>query len=405
MSTPSGYEVDRSGDYNPESDWLNLEVSRRDRYSALRHLWPKGEDPKAREGAQPVLLVHAAVTGYRMFLEPYGGFLRYLLEQRNGKRPRFDLWTVDWRSSVLLAGKNGSGVQDLDNYRMENVVGDVSAALAEVHRRTERARPVHVVAHCMGAAAAAQAIATGAIGGPALGNVVLTTIALFYKQGLEGRLKVLEQMLQELAESPESKAAKLFAITPHAGSVKQEWPKEFERLFQEWKRTTYPHGCGQEFCDRLWFMFGGDYRAEDMMELHDGEGDHGLQEHFGAMPLGLYQHIEQNCTRGWAAPFISPGSPDKWDPGDSDKDFENEDYVGDEAAERFRAVDLTLIAPNEGQVWHRESIDRMFEWAQRHELPRVRKRVFDRFGHIDLWWGSKAHEIVYPYILAQLPDL
>jgi hypothetical protein len=434
MSTLSGSDPfeDWKDEDHPEVDWLVRKTVAKppsDSFSRVRRFRLKDEPWERRQGGQPVLLVHAAVTGYRMFLEPDRGFLGYLLEQKDAHGRPFDVWALDWRSSNLLARDDGAGVVDLDHYRMEQAVEDLQYGVKEVYGATTK--PVHVVAHCMGAAATAQAIAMNAFNPGALGNVVLTTIALFYQQGLDGWLKVLEQILQDLPATRQDLPAtrqtqpvpvnlpplpppspKLYALSPHAdGYPGLAWPPSFERLFQEWKRSMYPHGCGDAFCDRLWFMFGADYRAEDMMQLHDGEGAHGLAAHFGAMPLGLYQHIEQNCNRGWAAPYLGDKEIGKLLERDlaSAKEEEAfreqaETYVSAGAARHFAGVDLTLIAPEEGQVWHRESIDRMYEWLQRHHprSTRHRKRVFERFGHIDLWWSSKAREIVYPYILQQL---
>jgi hypothetical protein len=63
---------------------------------------------------------------------------------------------------------------------------------------------------------------------------------------------------------------------------------------------------------------------------------------------------------------------------------------------------VTLITGNENQVWHRDSIDRMYEWLRRElplsHRPHVRKHVLPLYGHQDLLWGSKAAMDVYPSI-------
>src|SRR4030095_7251309 len=103
----------------------------------------------------------------------------------------------------------------------------------------------------------------------------------------------------------------------------------------------------------------------------DAEGPEGLGGHFGAMPIGLYRHIVENCRRGWAARGeVSPRTTphELLDP------------------EGFRGKDITLITGTENQVWHRDSIDRMFEWLRRgRSTAVVRKRVLERYGHVDLW--------------------
>ena len=54
---------------------------------------------------------------------------------------------------------------------------------------------------------------------------------------------------------------------------------------------------------------------------------------------------------------------------------------------------LTLITGTENQVWHRDSIDCMHEWLHRElgsGARKIRKRVFEDYGHVDLWWSRRA---------------
>jgi hypothetical protein len=355
----------------------------------------------ARAGARPVVLVHAATLGRRMFLEPDGGFVGHLLRQREGRRFAFDVYTLDWRSSNLLFGPAGECLEgphrppDVTScYRLDRAAEeDLPEGLAAVARERPDA-PLSLVAHCMGAAAVAQALASRRIGcrddrqQPPLDKIVLSTIGLFYRLGVDGWLKVADNIVAEL----ESEGVPF--LSPHLADApppRCRWPDRFERMFEAWRASLFSHGCQASFCDRLWFLYGGDYRADDMMDLHDDSGPGGLQGHFGAMPIGLYRHIVENCRRGWAA---------RWEVSPRTHPYELLEPEG------FRGRDITLITGSENQVWHRDSIDRMYEWLQRtlgrtgpgRPATGMRKRVFDRFGHIDLWWSSQAPAQVFPFV-------
>ncbi|HEY6555695.1 MAG TPA: hypothetical protein VI072_00420, partial [Polyangiaceae bacterium] len=56
------------------------------------------------------------------------------------------------------------------------------------------------------------------------------------------------------------------------------------------------------------------------------------------------------------------------------------------------------------QLWHRDSIDRMYDWLRRDPRVRVTKRVFERYGHQDLWWSPRSAEPggVYDYVASHL---
>jgi hypothetical protein len=360
------------------------------------------EERAARAGARPVVLIHAATLGRRMFLEPDGGFAAHLLRQRDGGRFRFDVYTLDWRSSNLLFGPAGECLEGPHRpadatscYRLDRTAEeDLPEGLAAVARARPDA-PLSLVAHCMGAAAVAQALACRRIGcrddgqQPALDRIVLSTIALFYRLGVDGWLKVADNIVAEL----ESEGVPF--LSPHredpALHPRCRWPDRFESMFETWRSSLFSHGCRASFCDRLWFLYGGDYRADDMMDLHDASGAGGLEGHFGAMPIGLYRHIVENCRRGWAA---------RWEVSPRSHPYELLSPDG------FRGQDVTLITGGENQVWHRDSIDRMYEWLQRtlgragpgRPVTRMRKRVFDRFGHVDLWWSSRAPGEVFPFV-------
>jgi len=117
-----------------------------------------------------------------------------------------------------------------------------------------------------------------------------------------------------------------------------------------------------------------------------------LSAQFGAIPLRLYVHAWRNLRRGWAAPFGA---------GDDDRTL-----VGAEARRRFgRLGALLLLTGERNPLWHRRSIDRMYEWLVRGPrtaaVPATR-RVLRGYGHQDLLWGRRAPEEVFPWIESAL---
>ena len=225
------------------------------------------EAPDARAGAEPVLLIHAATLSRDMFLVRDGGFVKALLNVKRDGRPQFNVLTLDWRSSKHLFGDYGEkakGRAKPDQYRLDDVVQDVRHGL-DVAAAQQGGAPVHVVAHCIGAAATSQAIATGAISPSRLSNVVLATIGLFYRMGLDGVLKTAENVMATF----ESQGVE--ALSPYAdfdGAASQDWPATFKDMYNMWLETIFQHGCGFDLCNRLWSMYGGDYRADDMEDIH-----------------------------------------------------------------------------------------------------------------------------------------
>ncbi len=240
---------------------------------------------------------------------------------------------------------------------------------------------VRIVGHCIGGALVAQAVAQGRCGSK---HIVLSTLGLFFKVGVEGWLKGNDSVLDTaLSTHPQAIISAGAATEPSLA-----WPPELEERFRIWRELGMHHGCGNPFCERVAFMYGMPFRVDDMPDLHDGVGDDGLAGQFGAMALATYAHCLRNLRRGWAAPF------------DAQLPKYNV-YVDGAARERFRDRNITLITGNENQVWHRNSIDVMYEWLNNGPRPpglTVRKKVLPRYGHQDLYWSTNARRDVYPLI-------
>jgi cholesterol oxidase len=365
----------------------------------------------------PVLLVHGASAASHTFLVPPG--VRAHRDEPRGlagflRRRGWDVWLLDWRGSGLLSPL----LIDLfqlppERFTLDEAEHDLDIALREVHRRArEQKTPlpldrIPVVGHCIGGALVAQAIANerGLPGtqeraerGPLqgvhdlLGNVVLTTLGLFFAAGLDDLVKGNERFLEKVwfEVSAGQAGPRDFFVSPWVADPRfarhHPWPKSFERAYQEWMRTPLPHDCDNEFCHRSCFLFGMPYRPDDMRELHDAPRPGGLWWQFGRMPLALYMHCVQNLRRGWAAP---------WHESD-----DNVEYL--DTAENFQRRAVTLVTGNENQVWHRDSMDRMYEWLW-NRLPLearrlLRKYVLPGYGHQDLYWSANAEREVYPRI-------
>jgi Alpha/beta hydrolase family len=372
-----------------ENLFTEVPIAENGTFSAVFRYFLKGEPREFRDNAQPVLLLHAATLGRKMFIEPNGGFVKYLLDLETDGAPRYDVFTLDWRSSNQLFGNWGEGGEGFtfDDYRVDRVAfDDVPAGVGAV-AKVRKGRPLRIVAHCIGGTATAQALAAGKIGGlgdPPIDHIVLSTLGLFYRQGIDGALKTSENIMRDL----ESSFPKEIGVSPHVAFDKSglRWNALLEPMYQTWAGTVFPHPCNLEFCKRIWFLYGGDYRSTDMEAMHTREI---LGRHFGALPVGLCRQLIENCQRGWAAPFSSRN---------------NREYL---RADPFAGRSITLITGSENQVWHRDSIDSMYEWlgrSLRGRAQRIEKRVFDDYGHVDLWWSTKAPKDVFSYVERRLRE-
>jgi pimeloyl-ACP methyl ester carboxylesterase len=357
---------------------------------------PYGAPAKGAPRKPVVLLVHGASAASRTFHEPAPGLVGYLdgrLGSKGSPTP-FEVYTLDWRSSMLTADglvTRAKPEEDKALFTLDAAVGDLRAAIDEVHARTHVApEDIRVVGHCIGGALLAQTIA---LGGFLPKHVVLTTLGLFFKVGVEGWIKgndfVLEDLFADVAKPDPSKpynplAGRVISANVATNDAQYAWPGPLEDRYRFWLDSGLHHGCGNPFCERVCFMYGMPFRVKDMLELHDREG--GLAEQFGSMPLGIYAHCLRNLRRGWAAPY----------------DGEDETtLVGKEARTEFDGRSITLITGNENQVWHRNSIDVMYEWltnAPKLRAARVSKHVLKSYGHQDLYWSRYAIRDVYPLI-------
>lgn len=361
-----------------------------------------------------LLLVHGASAGSRTFMVPHGGLLKYLVDRD------CDVWTLDWRSSNLFSVFNPLEVRraaaaelrrsgapngywrlfNLDNAAECDLVSSLDAIgeWTQRERRLDRRPTIAVMAHCVGGAVVAQALAAGLLTRPDarfhLGAVVLSTLALFYRVGLEGWLKGNEFLLEELTTAHQTFADPEHPVINPISSADNRWPDVLENAFQTWRRTPFaPNGWGgattSDFVERIAFMYGMPYHSKRLSTTLPASAQM-LQ--FGDMPLGVYMHCVRNLRVGYATRFNSV----------------DDHYVSTEHLLRdgIPVTPLTLITGAENQVWHRDSIDRTYEWLVNQTLPRgrrlLKKRVFAGYAHQDLLWSDDSARTIYPEVATGL---
>src|SRR5206468_1378261 len=90
-----------------------------------------------------------------------------------------------------------------------------------------------------------------------------------------------------------------------------------------------------------------------------------LDGFFGPIHLWFYTQAAQNALRGYAARFDAEASGTRWareylDPGG------------------YRDLRLLLLTGEDNTLWHRDGIDRMYDWVRR--VSRAAKRCGERPG-------------------------
>jgi pimeloyl-ACP methyl ester carboxylesterase len=349
----------------------------------------------AAPGDRPaVLLVHGASAGSDTFrIGEEQTLVDYLLGHD------LDVWTLDWRASMRRAKDvYCQAVYDgrlAATFTIDAAADhDVPAAIAAMRQASRSVRgKIAVLGHCMGGAIVAQGIARGAISSADVENVVLTGLGLFYRAAIDNVLKAEDQALEGLLADGQhllhpTKGWERSVCTRDPGEG--PWPPPLEDPYRVWLDTPLPHDCKVEICHRLSYMFGMPFIPDRIPAIHGRY----LPTQFGYIPLQFLLHCCQNLRRGHAAPFVptstSPLPPDTR-------------YL---QRRPFQDRRITLITGDLNSLWHRDSIDTMYEWLRRGRQPEqplsLQKHVVPDFGHQDLYWGVDAPRLVFPKILEGL---
>jgi len=346
---------------------------------------------------RPVLLVHGASAGADTFLvrvphdEPAERPATCCAEDLAAAGR--DVWLLDWRGSKDI----------VDSLEERPPLGgltydaaarwDLPLAVETLQRVRGDDGPVDVVAHCMGGAVVAQAIAVGQLTAAHVRRVVFSALALFYRATLDRSLLVQNELAERLFRGNGTEA-RPYGISPRVA----KFPSEFEDLFDNvWSKLPTAPRCTLEFCQRLSFLFGTPYETSRLVPgIHTAEG---LSALFGTLSTQLLLHGAQNMERGYAGPYQRLGLEGE-KPAPRFGATTN-DYLA--APERFRNIQVTLLTGARNRVWHRDGMDLMYEWLQRGAPGGdYRRVVLQSGGHQDLFWGAPYRTEVRELLLERL---
>lgn len=326
-----------------------------------------------KRGGPRVLLLHGANTSGDAFTLQ-DGLAHYLRDQG------LDVWVLDWRGSVHVMSHLrerplfDSMAAERAVYSMERVgEEDIASALDVIEYLTGDDAPCAILGFCVSAGALALGVAKGLFKPPKVSRIVLMTLGLFYQVPWDSRIKNQEYLLDRIgAYYPD-----LRAIDP---LLPEEWPKELDDTFKRWPQSWFAPGNNKLF-NRLTFMYGEPFSPPAVPDSLD------LSKLFGPLHLGLYCQSVQ---------WVRDGYP---------RELRSLAKSGDtmDAQRHFGGMHVTLIGGSENRLWHRDSIDLMYEWLRRLPEnaggPRCTKRVLSGYAHLDLFWGKNAPRDVYGYIL------
>ncbi len=343
-------------------------------------------------GGPPVLLLHGGSTCSDIFLVPNGGLVQFLLNRG------WEVWTLDWRGSCRVVDPLlATELTELEHIQHERALftldrvaeQDVPLALAEMRKHVSPGEKIGVVAFCAGAGALSMAVARGKLRPFHVDNIVLMTLGLFYETPWDGWVKAEDFLIERVMVQ----APRLRGISPH----ERTWVKDMELAYDRWPKAWFEPGSptAQEMYRRLTFMFGEPYASSLELEMPLEV----LRSMFGHLHLGLYLHLGQQVRRGYAARFDALDVLDRARAASKAVQVANHDLNADP----FYDGNVVLLAGARNRLWHRDSIDLMYEWLRSNAPPdarksSIKKHILPEYAHLDMLWGPRAREDVYELI-------
>ena len=382
-----------------------------------------------REVRKSVLLLHNGSASSRVFLTPAN-------ESKSGNRRNWenfvvyesdsslvswllfeagcDVWLLDWRSSFLVTDhfyaryperkvERYKALFNLDQAATVDVPRALATMARELSREGEETHEVYVVGQCLGSAVLAIAIANGVLArfnntmkdrNLSVEGVGHGTIGLFYDVHFDGHLKTQDFLLERIR-------SRIAMIDPRTENCPNDLfhLDDLDRVYKNWRNmwaTHWSSKAGQwdtlssndAFCNRLSFLYGLTFKENNLETgVHDV-----LEEHFGGMPIDILIHSVRNIRTGWAGPFLSGTSM-------AEVDQREGHYLSENARAHYQDLArVLLLTGKDNRLWHRSSIDSMYEWLMRGSINRtksVRKEIKTGYGHQDLLWGPNSKNDVF----------
>jgi pimeloyl-ACP methyl ester carboxylesterase len=346
-----------------------------------------------KRNAPAVLLLHGGNTDSDTFLYPQGGLAGHLARD-------FDVWLLDWRGSPRIVDAllereplGGSAREERRHFTLDTVAElDLPRACAAVREAIGPHRSFSVLAHCLSGPALCLALVRGALDPYKLDNLVLMTLGLFCEVPWNGWLKA-ENFFLERVICATGSTAECRGLSP---KLPHEWPTQMAEAYETWPRAWLPDDA--EFLKRLTFMIGQPFARE---HLHPELLEVGVERFFGHLHLGLYMHAGQIVRRGYVAPFDAPDVIDRTRVSALSPSVKAA-ALRDLVSERIAAARLTLVTATRNQVWHRDSMDLMYDWLRNNGSARCQKEVFPGYNLQELLWGRNVASEVYPRLARAL---
>ncbi|TCK21580.1 alpha/beta fold hydrolase [Pseudonocardia endophytica] len=311
-----------------------------------------------------VLLIPGLTTSTDMFVMPeHRNLVTHLLDEG------FDVWCLDGRMSMRHPYNSRPHRTTFD----EGAHYDHPAAVAYVRRETG-GRPLHVVAHCMGALTFSMSMTAGLLPGP-IASVVLNSVALTPRVPWWSSVK--------LALGPALfGAVGIDVLDPSWSERTTSWKgRVVARAVSAAHRE-----CDVSACHLLSMMWGTGWPALYEHANLDDRTHARAADLFGPSGLHYYRHMHQMVRAGRAVRFR---------PHRSEHAALPDDYL---AAASQLETDILLVTGSHNRVFTDSNVvchDRLCDMGVRgHEL-----RVFEGYGHQDVFMGRNAARDVFGHLV------
>ncbi len=314
-----------------------------------------------------VLLIHGLTSSSDMFIMPeHYNLVSYLLD--NGLT---DVWCLDYRMS------NHFNYNLYPNdYSMDDVaLYDHPAAIAEIRKAIGEGKRLHVIAHCVGSLTFTMALAAGTVKG--ITSCIANSISLTpYIPGWSRfKITVFPFILERILNIP---------------YVSPGWPTEprltLGKLLSK-GISLFHRECKEPSCHMLSLMWGSGYPALFEHGNIDDATHHRLADLFGGTGLNYHRNVRTMVSSGHrAVKTRRDGAAYAALP---------DDYF--EAGLNIETPILFVTGSN-NRVFADSNIH-CYERMVAHGVRRHGLRVFEKYGHQDMFMGKQCHRDIFPAML------